>query len=96
MKESDKTENIIEEMANFNPEFKEGFSARVMEKIEGMENQQQLPQFNRFISWISLSGATAIILLLLMVYSTDGTLNMDAIYGLLNYSPDEPLLASLK
>jgi hypothetical protein len=30
-----------------------------------------------------------------MIYFTEGSLNMDAVVGLINYSPDEPLLTSL-
>ena len=96
MNEMDKTDQLLKEMANYEPEFREGFSGRVMDKIEYVdEEESQIPGFNRFLGWISLSGVAAIILLLFMVYFAEGTIDIDAIYGLIDYSPDEPLLTSL-
>ena len=96
MKEMDKTDQLLQEMANYKPEFKSGFSGRVMDKIDTIDEQKsQVPDFNKFLGWISLSGVAAIIVLLFMVYFSEGSLNIDAIYGLMDYSPDEPLLTSL-
>ena len=96
MKDMDKTEQLLKEMANYRPEFREGFSGRVMENIDNVdEEESQIPDFNRFLGWISLSGVAAIIGLLFMVYFAEGTIDIDAIYGLIDYSPDEPLLTSM-
>jgi hypothetical protein len=96
MSETDKADILLDELGNYSPEFEDGFSSRVMDKINELhESEKSKSEFGLFLRWISISGVAAVILLLIMIYFNEGTLNIDAIYGLLDYSPDEPLLASL-
>jgi hypothetical protein len=38
---------------------------------------------------VALSGVAAIFILLFSIYYTDGSLSLDALYGLYEYAPDE-------
>ena len=90
-------EKVIELLSRHNPSFNDGFTDRVIDRInsEGSYIENTDTDFYSIFRWIAISGVAAIILLLFTVYLTDGTFSSDAIYGILNYSPDEPLLASL-
>ncbi len=97
MSQNSKNEKLTEILLNHNPEFNDGFSERVINKIKLVSTTNKKIE-NDFISafrWVALSGVAAILLLLITVYFTDGMFTTDAVVGLLNYSPDEPLLAEL-
>ncbi len=94
IKENDK---LFEILSNHNPEYNEGFNDRVISKINSNSTTDNISD-NDFVSifrWVALSGVAAIILLLFTVYFTDGMFSADALVGILDYSPDEPLLATL-
>lgn len=96
MNKSAKTDIILDSLGSYNPKFEEGFSDRVIEKITNINVEDTgKNDLGLFFKWITLSGVAAVLILLLMVYFTEGSLHSDAIIGLLNYSPDEPLFASL-
>ena len=73
---------------NFSPEFESGFADRVMQKLETTESKKSIPLYPIF-KRVALSGVAAIIALLFSIYYTDGSLSLDAIYGLYEYAPDE-------
>jgi hypothetical protein len=93
--------NSIEELSSllsgYNPTFSDGFDNRVMDSIveeNSKESNEDMVFYNIF-RWVALSGVAAIIVLLFSVYITEGSFTADAFYGLLNYTPDEPIIASL-
>ncbi|RLD36906.1 MAG: hypothetical protein DRI89_15745 [Bacteroidetes bacterium] len=81
-------ESIRKTLGNFSPEFEAGFSDRLMQKLETNESKTALPIYTVF-KRVALSGAAAIIAMLISIYYTDGSLSLDALYGLYEYAPDE-------
>jgi len=97
MSKSDNTDKLSDLFSNYNPAYSEGFAERVMKGIEA-ENKSKDKidvEFYKVFKLVALSGMAAIILLLFTIYITDGSFSTDGFYGLLNYTPDEPLLTSL-
>ncbi len=96
MNVTERADKIINELPNYKPSFKEGFSKRVMERINDVDAEiYYLHEYGSYLLWVTLSGVAAILLLLMVIYYNDGTLQSDAIFGILDYSPDDPYLASL-
>lgn len=96
MKKLENIDQFMDSLSEYNPSFKDGFSDRLMNKIEKEESSTDtLPVFISLFRWVALSGVAAIIILLFAVYLTDGTIDTDSLYGLLYYTPDNPELASL-
>ncbi|MBT3173452.1 MAG: hypothetical protein HN336_01295 [Lentimicrobiaceae bacterium] len=89
-----KLDAITEELSKYNATFNDGFSSHVIEKIQDRKSNGSV-DIMKITQWVTLSGIASVSLLLLMIYFTEGSLNMDAVVGLINYSPDEPLLTSL-
>ena len=81
-------ESMRKTLGNFTPEFETGFSDRVMQQLESIKSRTSLPIYSIF-KRVALSGAAAIIALLISIYYTDGSLSLDALYGLYEYAPDE-------
>jgi len=81
-------ETMRKTLGNFSPEFKTGFSDRVMQQVENIDFRTSIPIYSVF-KRVALSGAAAIIALLISIYYTDGSLSLDALYGLYEYAPDE-------
>jgi len=81
-------ESIRKMFGSVSPEFEAGFSERVMQKVETIESKNSLPIYSIF-KRVALSGAAAIVALLISIYYTDGSLSLDALYGLYEYAPDE-------
>ncbi len=94
MNDSENRDELTELLSDYNPSFKTGFSNRVIEKIESekLKVKEDSDLYTTF-RWFVISGVAAIILLLFTVYLADGYINADAVFGLYNYSPDEPLLS---
>ncbi len=97
MKKIENMDQFLDSMASYNPKFKNGFTDRVISKIEDeqKDTRNSYPEFISLFRWVSLSGAAAIIILLITIYTTEGSFDLDAIYGIFNFSPDNPELASL-
>lgn len=97
MKKIENIDGLIDAMTGYSPSFDEGFSERVIQKIEFEKNNSKdtYPVFISMFRWIALSGVAAIIILLITVYTTTGSMDTDAIFGVFNYYPDNPELASL-
>ena len=81
-------ETMRKTLGNFSPEFEAGFSDRVIQKLEITKFKTSLPIYSVF-KRVALSGAAAIIAMLISIYYTDGSLSLDALYGLYEYAPDE-------
>jgi len=81
-------ESLRETLGNFAPEFETGFSDRVMQKLKTAVSGSPFSIYSVF-KRVALSGVAAIVLLLLSIYYTDGSLSLDALYGLYEYVPDE-------
>lgn len=77
---------------DFDPHFQPGFSDRILQKIDVIESMQT-PSLFSFFKGIAISGVAAIIALLISIYLTDGSLDIDAIYGISDYAPDEAAIA---
>jgi len=75
-------------IAGFSPEFESGFSDRLMQQLETMESGFS-PSVYSIFRRVALSGVAAIFILLFSIYYTDGSLSLDALYGLYEYAPDE-------
>lgn len=81
-------ESMRKTLGKFTPEFEAGFSDRVMQQVENINFNTSIPIYSVF-KRVALSGAAAIIALLISIYYTDGSLSLDALYGLYEYAPDE-------
>ncbi|MFK5854561.1 MAG: hypothetical protein QM503_00430 [Bacteroidota bacterium] len=84
-------------LSNYDSTFSDGFTNRVMDRIEMDKNKESNNEFEFYsvFRWVALSGIAAIVVLLFSVYITQGSFSADAIYGLVYYTPDEPIIASL-
>ncbi len=89
------TDELSGFLSGYNPAFTDGFANRVMDKIENNNVKNKDIEFYNIFRWVALSGVAAIIILLFSVYFTEGSFTADAFYGLVNYTPDEPIIASL-
>ncbi len=89
------TDELSSFFSGYNPTYSNGFANRVMDKIEDSIVKNKDTEFYNIFRWVALSGVAAIVLLLFSVYFTEGAFTADAFYGLVNYTPDEPIIASL-
>lgn len=94
MNKPETSDNLSNILSGYNPTFRSGFAQRVLRKIESEKNDTGRVFYNIF-RWVALSGVAAILLLLFTVYLTDGSFSADALFGLTEYTPDEPLLTSV-
>ena len=96
MSKSDTSDNLSNILSNHNPKYSIGFADRVMKSIELEKNRREKLdiEFYNIFKLVALSGVAAIIILLFSVYITEGSFSADAFYGLLDYTPDEPILTS--
>lgn len=95
-----KEKQEIEQMRNLlsgqEASFKTGFEDRVMDRLEteptaSPKTIEMVSVFKR----VAIAGMAAIIALLITIYFVDGTLNLDSLFGLTNYSPDGAELSML-
>ena len=91
------TDELSSFLSSYNPTYLDGFANRVMAGIESEINNKTNSdtEFYNIFRWVAASGIAAIVVLLLSVYITEGSFTADALYGLINYSPDEPIIAYL-
>jgi negative regulator of sigma E activity len=74
--------------------FGEGFSARVMERLaeeqqkEGVVEMEVTHQYFSLFRRIAAAGVAAIVVLLLSIYLTSGSLNKETVLGMDNLSED--------
>lgn len=89
-KEMKDYEAIRGSLASSDFSFDEGFSTRIMQKLV----KPQLDLFGSFKN-IAISSVAAIALLMISVYFMDGSLDLDALYGLEGYSVEEEFYSFL-
>jgi|GEM_PF-541038 len=97
MKKVENIDQFMKSLSNHNPSFEDGFADRVLREIETEKgvSEDSYPEFLSLFRWIALSGVAAIIILLFTVYFTEGAMDVDALFGVFNYSADNPELAYL-
>lgn len=97
MSKMDTTDGLSGLLSRHNPTYSDGFANRVMKGIykEIVQKETADIEFYNIYRWVALSGVAAIVLLLFSVYVTEGSFSADALYGLIHYTPDEPLITSL-
>lgn len=97
MKKLENIDQLFEAMSDYNPSFEEGFTDRVLQNVEANKRipKDTFPEFISIFKWITLSGIAAIVILLFTVYISEGSMGTDALFGVFNYSPNNPELASL-
>lgn len=85
-------ESVRKMLNDFEAHFESDFSDRIMQKIE--EHDIDLsPSFYTIVKGTAISGVAAIVALLISIYFIDGSLDLDAIYGISDYAPDEAAIA---
>lgn len=89
-KEMDEYELIRKSLAGSDFSFGKGFSHNLMQKLE----KPRLDLFGSFKN-IAISSAAAIALLLISVYFMDGSVDLDALYGIHGYSVEEEFYSFL-
>lgn len=75
--------------------FDPGFADRVTTRLNKEKSTLISHDFLRVFKSVAITGVAAIIALLITIYITDGTLNIDTIFGLSEYAPDEAYLSFL-
>lgn len=73
--------NIQSVLNDFKPDFKSGFEKRVMDSIIKVKENSYSHAFNNAFKRIALSGAAAIIILMITIYMSDGNLSTDSLLG---------------
>ncbi len=88
---------LTELLSNYNSGFTEGFSNRVISKLnsDAKSTSGNESDFYSIFKWIALTGVAAILILLITTYVSQGEFNADAFYGLTNYYPNESIIATL-
>ncbi len=81
-------DDLRNHLAQFNPAFSANFAENVMEHIAPSFVQKD---FIQLFKALAFGGVAAILVILLTIYFTDGSLGVDALYGLSGFSPDEEL-----
>ena len=82
-------ENMRKLLASSTASFSAGFGDRVVESIEKEERTDpQIVQFYSIFKRIAITGAAAIIALLIAIYFIDGGLSTEALIGISDYSPE--------
>lgn len=85
-------ESVRKIFGEYDPRFDSDFSDRILQKIEDHDSDLS-PSFYTIVKGIAISGFAAIIALLISIYFIDGSLSIDAIYGVSDYAPDEAAIA---
>jgi len=85
---------LKQKFSTFHPEFSPGFEQKVMQKLavdRGTLVLDIIPVFRVF----ALSGIAAIGLLMIGLYFSNGSLDLDSLLGISGYTPDMGLLSFL-
>jgi len=85
-------ESVRKVFGDFDPHFDADFSDRILQRIADHKADIS-PSFYAIVRGITISGVAAIVALLISIYFVDGSLNVDAIYGVSEYAPDEAAIA---
>jgi len=87
--------SLRENLSAVTTDFSQSFEQKVMTLIQREESP--VPAFEIFpiFRTVAFSGLAAILVVLIGVYFTNGSLNLDSIMGISKYAPDLGLLAFL-
>jgi hypothetical protein len=77
-------DQLRKNLADYHPDFSPGFTDNLMNRL----TVEMVPAFHTVFRFVMLSGAAAILLVLLSVYFKDGSLNLDSLMGIKDYAPD--------
>ncbi len=94
MENSKGWDGFIRKLSRFQPEFSQGFEENLMKRLASTEVDKTadiIPIFRIF----ALSGVAAIGLLMIGLYFSNGSLNLDSLLGIGGYTPDMGLLSFL-
>ena len=85
-------DKLNETLKNYSPSFGENFTEKVMDRIFNEETKNRVYDLFPVFKKVLIGGLAATIALLLSVYITDGSLNIDSLLGLSDLNSDEVLL----
>ncbi|MBE0651533.1 MAG: hypothetical protein IH595_11930 [Bacteroidales bacterium] len=86
---------LRENLSAVKADFSFGFEQKVMNAIRQENNPVATFEILPVFRTVAFSGLAAILIVLVGVYFTDGSLNIDSIMGISKYAPDLGLLAFL-
>ncbi len=86
---------LRESLSATRTDFSTGFDQKVMNRIRQEEQPARTFELYPVFRTVAFSGLAAILIVLVGIYFTDGSLNLDAIMGISKYAPDLGLLAFL-
>lgn len=87
--EKDDIEKMRKLISFSSPSFSDSFIENTMNKVKNEQDENpHLSQFINIFKRIAISGAAAIVALLISIYFIDGSLAADAIFGIADYSPE--------
>ncbi len=91
--EKDKLIRLRELIGSGDYQFKHGFTDRVMDRLAKPKNGRLIEfnfarDLNKVFMRVAISGVAAIILLLLSIYLTTGSVSIDSLSGAESYSED--------
>ena len=87
--EKDDIEKMRKLISLSSPSFSDSFIENTMNRVKNEQDENpQLSQFISIFKRIAISGAAAIVALLISIYFIDGSLATDAIFGIADYSPE--------
>lgn len=92
-KEKNKLIRLRELVGSGDYQFKHGFTDRVMNRLTRSKNGKSIEfnfarDLNRIFMRVAITGVAAIVLLLLSIYLTTGSVSLDSLSGAENYSED--------
>lgn len=92
-KEKEKLIRLRELVGSGDYQFKYGFTDRVMNRVTTSKNGKSIEfiftrDLNRIFRRVAITGVAAIILLLLSIYLTTGSVSLDSLSGAESYSED--------
>ncbi len=80
------------QLSNTDFKFVDGFADSVMEKL-GNDKDKQISTLYSLFKKVALSGVAAIIIFLITIYFVDGSVNLETIQGIAEYTPGDDELS---
>jgi hypothetical protein len=85
---------FTQKLSRFQPGFSPDFDQQLMRKLAAVE-LDPIPEIIPVFRVFALSGIAAIGLLMIGLYFSNGSLNLDSLLGISGYTPDMGLLSFL-
>ncbi len=92
LEEQKQIADLRDRLSGYKPQFSGNFVDSVLSKTTQKTTKDD---FVVLFKRIALTGAAAIAALLLTIYFTDGSFDLNTLYGLSDYTPDEELFTFL-